>query len=38
MLNEQQIYLIGEIQTSQTKDQPYSDTSPREHSSLNIIY
>ena len=34
MLNEQQIYLIGEIQTSQTRDQPYSDTFPRKHSSL----
>ena len=25
MLNEQQIYLFGQIQTSQTGGQPYSD-------------
>ena len=28
MLKEQQIYLFGQIQTSQTGGQPYSDTSP----------
>ena len=28
MLNEQQFYLLGEIQTSQTGDQLHSDTSP----------
>ena len=28
MLNEQQIYLFGQIQTSQTGGQQYSDTSP----------
>ena len=28
MLNEQQFYLLGQIQTSQTGGQPYSDTSP----------
>ena len=27
MLNEQQFYLFGQIQTSQTGSQPYSDTS-----------
>ena len=26
--NEQQFYLFGQIQTSQTGGQPYSDTSP----------
>ena len=30
ILNEQQIYLFGQIQTSQTGGQPYSDTSPCE--------
>ena len=28
MLNEQQFYLFGQIQTSQTGDQLYGDTSP----------
>ena len=28
MMNEQQFYLFGKIQTSQTGGQPYSDTSP----------
>ena len=28
MLNEQQIYLFGQIQTSQTGGRPNSDTSP----------
>ena len=28
MLNEQQFYLFGQIQASQTGGQPYSDTSP----------
>ena len=28
MFNQQQIYLLGQIQTSQTGGQPYSDTSP----------
>ena len=28
MLNEQQFYLFGQIQTCQTGSQPYSDTSP----------
>ena len=28
MLNEQQFYLFGQIQTIQTGGQPYSDTSP----------
>jgi len=28
MLNEQQFNLFGQIQTSQTGGQPYSDTSP----------
>ena len=37
MLSEQQFYLFGSFQTSQTGGQPYSDTSPsglafgREH-------
>ena len=28
MLKEKQIYLFGQIQTSQTRGQPYNDTSP----------
>ena len=28
ILNEQQFYLFGQIQTSQTGGQPYNDTSP----------
>ena len=28
MLNDQQVYLFGRIQTSQTGGQPYSDSSP----------
>ena len=35
MLNEQQFYLVGLIQTSQTGGQPYSDTSPDGECSLN---
>ena len=34
MLNEQQFYLLGQIQTSQTRGQPYSDTSPYGECSL----
>ena len=34
MLNEQQIYLFGQIQTSQTGYQLYSDTSPYGECSL----
>ena len=30
LLNEQQIYLFRQIQTSQTGGPPYSDTSPYE--------
>ena len=28
MLNDQQFYLLGQIQTNQAGGQPYSDTSP----------
>ena len=35
ILNEQQIYLYGQIQTSQTGGHPYSDTSPYCESSLH---
>ena len=28
MVNQQQLYLFGQIQTSQIVGQPYSDTSP----------
>ena len=34
MLNEQQIYLFGQIQTSQTGGKPYSDTTPYGECSL----
>ena len=34
MLNEQQIYLFGQIQTSQTVGQLYSDTFPYSECSL----
>ena len=34
MLNEQQFYLFGQIQTSQTGGQPYSDTFPYGECSL----
>ena len=34
MLNKQQYYLFGQIQTSQTGGQPYSDTSPYGESSV----
>ena len=34
MLNEQQIYLFGQMQTSQTWGQPYNDTSPYIERSL----
>ena len=34
MLNEQQFYLFGEIQTSQTGGQPYTGTSPYGECSL----
>ena len=34
MLNEQEIYLLGQIQTSQTGGQLYSDTSPYGECSL----
>ena len=36
MLNEQQIYLLGQIQTSQTV-QPYSDTSLYEISLYPLV-
>ena len=34
MLNEQQLYLFGGTQTSQTGGQPYNDTSPSSECSL----
>ena len=34
MLNEQQFYLFGQIETSQTGSQLYSDTSPYGECSL----
>ena len=34
MLNDQQFYLFGQIQTRQTGSQPYSDTSPNGEYSL----
>ena len=34
MLNWQQLYLFGQIQTSQTGGQPYNDTSPYGQYSL----
>ena len=37
MLNQQQIYLFGQIITSQTGDQPYSDTSPYDECSINKL-
>ena len=37
MLNEQQIYLFGQIQTSQTVGQLYSDTSPYKISYYSLI-
>ena len=30
MFNEQKMYLFGQIETSQTGGQPYSDTSPHD--------
>ena len=36
MLNEQQLYLFGQIQTSQTGGQLYKDTSPYGESSLDF--
>ena len=37
MLNEQQFYLFGQIQTSQTRGQRYSDTSPYGKGSMPSI-
>ena len=37
MLNEQQFYLFGQIQTSQTGGQPYSNTSPYGECSLSNL-
>ena len=34
MMNEQRFYLFGQIKTSQTGGQPYSDTSPNGECSL----
>ena len=34
MLNQKQFYLLGQIQTRQTEDQPYCDTSPYGECSL----
>ena len=36
MVNEQEFYLFGQIQTSQTGGQPYSDTSPYGEYTLHI--
>ena len=39
MLNEQQFYLFGQIQTCQTGGQPYSDTFPYgEYSMVKYIW
>ena len=38
MLNEQQFYLFGQIQTSQTGGQPYIDTSPYGVGSLLMLH
>ena len=35
--NDQQIYLFGQIQTSQTRGQLYSDTSPYEVSECSLV-
>ena len=35
-LNEQHFYLFGQIQTSQTGGQPYSNTSPYEVSECSL--
>ena len=35
---EQQIYLFGQIQTSQIGGQPYSDTSPCEVSLYSVLH
>ena len=37
MLTWQQVYLSGQIQTSQTSGQPYSDTSPYGECSLDKV-
>ena len=36
MVNEQEFYLFGQIQTSQTGGQPYSDTSPYKVSEWSL--
>ena len=38
LLNEQQLYLFGQFQTSQTGVQAYSDTSPHGECSLDYIF
>ena len=38
MLNEQQSYMLGQIQTNQTGGQLYSDTSPYSERSLVLLY
>ena len=37
MFNSQHIYLFGQIQTSQTGGQPYSDNSPYEVSEYSLV-
>ena len=37
MLNEQQIYLFGHNQTSQTGAQPYRDTTPYEEYQYSML-
>ena len=37
MLNGQQFYLFGQIQTSQTGGQPYSDTPPQPMVSVILL-
>ena len=37
-LNELQFYLFGQIQTSQTGGQPYSDASPNDECFLSYAY
>ena len=37
MLDEQQFYLIGQIQTSQTGGQLYSDTAPPPNGECSLL-
>ena len=37
-LHQQQVYLFGSIQASQTGDQPYGDISPYEMSEYSLLW